>query len=96
VASAAAGFKRQKQFFMALHVARNLDIPFNDLKAAMMNNDSLSLKVAIPKLRPGIEGKVVADNVSLAERQTARDLDRAWAASKRPKRAIGFLSTEAR
>jgi hypothetical protein len=33
---ASAGFKNQGQFIAALHVSQNLNIPFRDLKAAML------------------------------------------------------------
>jgi hypothetical protein len=34
--NASAGFKNQGQFIAALHVSQNLNIPFKDLKAAML------------------------------------------------------------
>ena len=34
--SASAGFKNQGQFLAALHVSQNLNIPFADLKTAML------------------------------------------------------------
>lgn len=52
LAAAAAGFKNQGQFIAALHVARNLDIPFATLKAAMTGTGHDSLGQAIHELRP--------------------------------------------
>jgi hypothetical protein len=49
---AARGFKNQGQFIAALHVSRNLGIPFADLKKDMVTNDR-SLGQAIQHLRPG-------------------------------------------
>src|SRR2546427_11439872 len=40
---AAAGFKNQGQFIAALHVSRNHDIPFDQLKAMMTGPDQKSL-----------------------------------------------------
>jgi len=52
LAAAAAGFKNQGQFIAALHVSRNLDIPFAALKAEMVGPDHDSLGQAIHELRP--------------------------------------------
>jgi hypothetical protein len=38
--TAADGFKNQGQFIAALHVSKNLNIPFADLKAKMIGTDS--------------------------------------------------------
>lgn len=48
---AASGFRNQGQFIAALHVSRNVGIPFADLKAQMVTGN-LSLGQAIQKLRP--------------------------------------------
>jgi hypothetical protein len=58
--SAAAGFKNQGQFIAALHVSRNLNIPFADLKAAMTGKPHESLGRAIQELRPGVDAKQAA------------------------------------
>ncbi|SRR5260221_2342577 len=52
LANAAAGFKNQGQFIAALHVSRNLNIPFAQLKAEMTGADRDSLGQAIHELRP--------------------------------------------
>ena len=95
VALAATGFKSQRRFVMALHLARNLNIPFCNLKSAITKN-SLSLEAAIQKLRPDLDGNTVRENVRLAKRQMANDFDRAVAASKRSERATSRLANEAR
>ncbi len=52
LASAASGFKNQGQFIAALHVSRNLNIPFAQLKAEMTGTDHDSLGQAIHDLQP--------------------------------------------
>lgn len=55
--TAASGFKNQGQFIASLHVSKNLDIPFNQLKAQMTGSNPMSLGEAIHKLRPNMTGK---------------------------------------
>ena len=60
IQQASAGFKNQGQFVAALHVSRNLDIPFTDLKSAMLGTSKtstspMSLGQAIHKLRPSAD-----------------------------------------
>jgi hypothetical protein len=50
--AAATGFRTQGQFIAALHVSRNLNIPFIQLKNAMTGADHISLGQAIHDLRP--------------------------------------------
>jgi len=50
--TASRGFKNQGQFIAALHVSRNLHIPFVDLKRAMTGPNAMSLGQAIHTLRP--------------------------------------------
>lgn len=57
IQQASAGFKNQGQFVAALHVSKNLDIPFADLKSTMLGTSKtstspMSLGQAIHKLRP--------------------------------------------
>jgi hypothetical protein len=59
VAKAAAGFEDQGEFIAAVHVAHNLNIPFDQIKAQMTGNHSVSLGKAIKNLRP--------DDVQMAE-----------------------------
>ena len=47
---ASAGFKNQGQFIAALHVSKNLNIPFKDLRTQMVT-DHKSLGQSIQKLR---------------------------------------------
>jgi hypothetical protein len=55
--TASAGFKNQGQFISALHVSRNLNIPFSSLKTEMTGPDHLSLGQAIHKLRPTADSR---------------------------------------
>lgn len=74
--TAAAGFKNQGQFIAALHIAKNLDIPFNQLKADMTpptGHDSLGQ--AIHALRPDLTSKTVSQNVKRAEHQAKTDVE---------------------
>ena len=75
LSGAATGFENQGQFVAALHVAHNLNIPFDKLKAEMTGN-GLPLGKAIQKLRPELDAKAAKDHVKLAERQADRDFDR--------------------
>jgi len=82
VPAAAAGFENQGQFVSAVHVAHNLNIPFDQLKSAMTGNNSVSLGKAIQKLDPKLDSKTVKENIKLAERQADRDLQQAAAGGK--------------
>jgi len=74
MANAAAGFKNRGQFIAALHVSRNLNIPFDQLKAEMVPPAHDSLGQAIHDLRPGIRAKTAKAEVKLAEKETKADL----------------------
>jgi hypothetical protein len=53
--NAAQGFKNQGQFIAALHVSKNLGIPFDQLKADMTGSNPKSLGQAIEALKPGTD-----------------------------------------
>jgi hypothetical protein len=87
--TASAGFRNQGQFIAAVHVSRNLGIPFADLRAAMLGlprpgttptpNTTLtplSLGQAIQKLRPAANATTEASH---AETQARADLSTATA-----------------
>lgn len=57
---AAAGFKNLGQFVAAVHVSRNLGIPFDQLKAQMVDN-KLSLGAAIQVLKPTVDAEEEAE-----------------------------------
>lgn len=71
LAAAATGFRNQGQFIAALHVSRNLNIPFAQLKAEMTGSDHDSLGRAIHDLRPSTNAKAA---VKTAEQQARADL----------------------
>jgi hypothetical protein len=66
---AVAGFKNEGQFLAALHASKNLDIPFDQLKAELTGNDSTSLGQAIHTLRPTLSESAVREAVKKAEKQ---------------------------
>jgi hypothetical protein len=68
--TAAAGFKNQGQFIAALHVSKNLNIPFAKLKAEMTGKDHDSLGQAIHELRPDADATRAAKH---AESEAAED-----------------------
>src|ERR1051325_3339429 len=68
--TAASGFKNQGQFIAALHVSKNLNIPFADLKAKMTGKDHDSLGQAIHQLRPTTDAVSAAKH---AESEAAED-----------------------
>jgi hypothetical protein len=53
----ASGFKNFGQFVAAVHVSRNLDIPFADLQAKMSGDKAMSLGKAIQELKPDADSK---------------------------------------
>jgi hypothetical protein len=67
--TAAAGFKNQGQFIAALHVAKNLNIPFADLQAKMTGTNPESLGKAIHDLKPGISEQEAKKDASIAEKE---------------------------
>jgi hypothetical protein len=67
----AAGFRNLGQFVAAAHVAHNLNIPFDDLKAKMTGTGSVSLGAAIKQLKPDANAKTETDK---AETEASTDL----------------------
>ena len=66
---ASAGFKNQGQFIAALHASKNLNIPFDQLKAKMTASDSMSLGGSIHALRPEISEDQAKSEAKKAEGQ---------------------------
>ena len=71
---AATGFRNQGQLIAALHVARNLNIPFRQLRLEMTGPDHLSLGQAIQKLRAGTTTTTATTEVHRAETEATEDL----------------------
>ena len=92
--AAATGFESEGDFISALHVAHNLDIPFDKLKAQTTGHNSVSLAASIQKLRPDLDSKTVRDNVMLARHQSERDVEQAAASGKRDRVAAHVASDD--
>ena len=73
--AAASGFKDEGQFIAALHVSRNLNIPFNQLKADLTKSKYASLGRALHDLRPELRSSVIDSHIKKAERQTKSDFE---------------------
>ena len=72
--TAASGFKNGGQFIAALHVSKNLGIPFDQLKAKMMgSNPPMSLGQAIHALKPNMSEKDVDKEADKAEKEAKAD-----------------------
>jgi hypothetical protein len=56
---AASKFRNHGQFVAAVHASHKLDVPFEDLKAYMVE-DGLSLRQAIKKMRPSLDAEAAA------------------------------------
>ena len=69
--AASSGFKNLGQFVAAVHVSKNLGIPFEDLKAKMTGSNAVSLGKAIHELQPSVNAKEAAKE---ANRQAKRDI----------------------
>ena len=80
--AAAAGFRNQGQFIAALHVARNLDIPFSALKAQMVDKHQ-SLGQSIQTLKPSVDATA---KVKEAEKEADTDVRLAGTVKTTPKR----------
>jgi hypothetical protein len=90
--AAAAGFHDDREFITAAHAAHNLNIPFDRVKAETTGRKSMSLDAAVRKLRPDLDSKAAKESVSLAQKQTARDIARASAAGTKDKVASRVTS----
>ena len=67
----AAGFRNLGQFVAAAHVAHNLNIPFDQLKAKMTGTGAVSLGKAITELKPDANAKAETDK---AEKEASADV----------------------
>jgi hypothetical protein len=82
VATASAGFRNQGEFIAALHVSRNLGIPFDQLKAELTEQHPDSLGRAVHDLRPDLSRSIVRSDVRMAKRQAEQDIDAAELATR--------------
>src|SRR5438105_11979482 len=67
--TAASGFRNQGQFIAALHVSKNLGIPFDQLKAKMTGSTPMSLGQAIHALKPNMSEKEADKEAEKAEKE---------------------------
>ena len=68
---ACSGFKNLGQCVAAIHVSKNLDIPFDQLKTKMTGTGAVSLGKAIQQLDPQANAQQQAEK---AKQQTKQDL----------------------
>jgi hypothetical protein len=81
VQDAAGGFKNLGQFVAAVHVSKNLGIPFEDLKARMTGPDAEKLGEAIHELKPAVNAKAEAKKAKKQAKQEIRDSKSEWVGS---------------
>ena len=75
LAGAAMGFRNEGQFIAALHVSKNLGIPFDQLKAKMMSGDPpMKLGQAIHALKPNVTEKNADNEADNAEKEARADV----------------------
>jgi len=70
--SDASGFKNLGLFVAAMHVSKNLNIPFSDLSSALQKNGNLGK--AIHNLNPNLSKKQVKSAVRTAKHQAKTDI----------------------
>jgi hypothetical protein len=71
--TAEEGFKNHGQFIAAMHVAKNLNISFTELKAKMTGANPESLGKAIHDLRPTLSEKDANQEAEKAEKEAKAD-----------------------
>ena len=69
--TAVKGFKSLSQFVAAVHVSKNLGIPFDDLKAKITGSNAVSLVKAVQELQPSANAKEAAKE---GNRQAKQDI----------------------
>jgi cation transport regulator ChaB len=77
IMDAAAGFKNQRQFIVALHLSKNLGIPFNQIKTRMTGEHRMSLNDSLRDALPGMTKNLAKAEVNKAEQQAKDDESRA-------------------
>jgi hypothetical protein len=73
MASAANGFRNEGQFIAALHVSKNLNIPFDQLKMKMTGSNAMPLGQAIRALKPDVTQKDADAEAAKAEKEAKAD-----------------------
>jgi hypothetical protein len=77
--AASAEFKSLGLFVSAMHVSKNLTIPFDQLKAQITGESAVSLGAAIKELKPTVDADA---EVKKADAQAKADQDRAKGGGK--------------
>jgi hypothetical protein len=77
ITDAATGFKNQRQFIAAVHLSKNLGIPFDQIKMRMTGEHRMSLNDCLRDLRPELTKKFAKAEVNAAEQQAKDDESRA-------------------
>lgn len=72
VQDAATGFKNLGEFVAAVHVAHNLNIPFNQFKAKVTSGDNLGK--AVHALNPKLSHKEIKAQVKKGKREAKQDI----------------------
>ena len=75
LADTVRGFPTHGEYIAALHVSRNLNIPFDTLKARLTGDNKVPLGRAIRELRPDLSETAAGDETRKAEEQ-ARQTER--------------------
>jgi hypothetical protein len=75
--AAAAGFQDETEFITALHISRNLSIPFNELRADLTRSKHQTLTGALHNLRPELRTAGINRQMKRAGQQTKADLQQA-------------------
>jgi hypothetical protein len=70
---ASSGFKNLGLFVAAVHVSKNLNIPFDQLKSTMQS-DGWNLGKAVHTLQPNLDKKQVKSAVKTAKKQAKTDI----------------------
>jgi len=83
IQTAANGFKNLGQFVAAVHVAHNLNLPFDQLKAKMTGPNAESLGHAVHDLEPNLSSQTVKSDVKTGERQAKQDLEESQETSEK-------------
>jgi hypothetical protein len=74
---AAAGFKNQRQFIAALHVSKNLGIPFDEIKTRMTAEHRMSLNDSLRDIRPDMTKNLAKAEANKGEQQAKDDENQA-------------------
>jgi Skp family chaperone for outer membrane proteins len=78
----AAGFRNLGQFVAAVNVSKNLDVPFDELKAEMLGPSDGSLGRAIQALKSDLAPETVQAEAKKAKQEAKQEIKRAKGEAK--------------